>query len=114
MLKHIIGQSIFQLTVILILTFAGEKIIPEYVDAYDTGVFANHPDYKWYNGVIGGTVRSGRHSYVNGDPDYYEILEETDIYSRHFTFIFNVFVMMQVFNFLNARKLHEEVQFFLF
>jgi len=28
--------------------------------------------------------------------------------SRHFTFIFNTFVMMQIFNFLNCRKLKDE------
>ena len=39
-------------------------------------------------------------------------MEATGTYSRHFTFIFNVFVMMQVFNFMNARKLHEEINIF--
>ena len=27
------------------------------------------------------------------------------------TFVFNTFVMMQVFNFINARKIHDEVNF---
>ena len=58
---------------------------------------------------MGGTVRSGRLYFPNGDSDYEHILLSENIYSRHFTFVFNVFVMMQVFNFLNARKLHEEV-----
>lgn len=110
MLKHIIGQSIFQLTVMMVLVFAGEKFIPEYEDSYDSGIFANHPEYKWHDGVVGGTVRSGRLYYFNGDKDYEAVLEEYGVHSRHFTFIFNAFVMMQVFNFLNARKLHEEVQ----
>lgn len=43
MLKHIIGQSIFQFTVMMILVFAGEHLIPEYVDKLDSGVFAGHP-----------------------------------------------------------------------
>ena len=107
MLKHIIGQSIYQLIIMMILVFAGEFIIPEYVDSLDSGVFAAHPEYKWHNGVIGGTVRSGRLYMINGNPDYQDIFTATDVSSRHFTFIFNAFVMMQVFNFLNARKLHE-------
>jgi Ca2+ transporting ATPase len=109
MLKHIIGQSIFQFTVMIILIFWGELFIPEYSDSYDSTIFAANPSEKWYNGIVGGTVRSGRfHTIVGGD-DYITVYDATHVYSRHFTFIFNAFVMMQVFNFLNARKLHEEV-----
>lgn len=36
MLKHIIGQSIFQLIVVMVLLFAGETFIPEYTDSYDS------------------------------------------------------------------------------
>lgn len=99
MLKHIIGQSIYQFIVMMVLVFLGEQFIPEYADSFDTGIFASNPEYKWHNGVIGGTVRSGRFYNIYGDIDY---------------FIFNAFVMMQVFNFLNARKLHEEVLLPLF
>lgn len=51
-------------------------------------------------------------NFVKGGVDYGWILEDTGIYSRHFTFIFNTFVMMQVFNFINCRKLHEEINVF--
>ena len=114
MLKHIIGQSIFQFTVMMVLVFAGEFIIPEFVDSYDSGMFASHPEFKWHNGVVGGTVRSGRPFFVDGASDYEDILLQYGTYSRHFTFVFNTFVMMQVFNFINSRKLHEEVNIFLF
>lgn len=73
MLKHIIGQACYQLTIMMILVFAGEHFIPEYVDSLDSGVFASHPEYKWHNGIVGGTVRSGRPYKVNGDVDYYDI-----------------------------------------
>ena len=43
MFKHIIGQAIFQLTVLMVLMFAGEKFIPEYADELDTTKFAGHP-----------------------------------------------------------------------
>jgi Ca2+ transporting ATPase len=109
MLKHIIGQSIFQLIIIITLVFLGDQFIPEYPGSYDTTVFAGHPEYKWLNGVVGGTVRSGRFYTIKGDKDYSTVYDATSEYSRHFTFIFNTFVMMQVFNFLNSRKLHEEV-----
>lgn len=107
MLKHIVGQSIFQLIVMIILVFMGEQLIPEYADSFDSTVFLGHPEYKWLNGVVGGTVRSGRYYTISGSDDYKMIHDTTKICSRHFTFIFNVFVMMQVFNFINARKLHE-------
>ena len=107
MFKHIIGQSIFQIIIVLILTFSGELFIPEYEGNIDQTTFAGHPEYKFHNGIIPGTVRSGRFIYITGEDDYKPIYEEYKIYSRHFTFIFNTFVMMQIFNFLNCRKLHE-------
>lgn len=108
MFKHIIGQSIFQIIVVMVLTFAGETFIPEYVGLIDKEEFAGHPEYKFRNGIIeGGTVRSGRMNFINGDVDYEDIYKKFRVYSRHFTFIFNCFVMMQIFNFLNCRKLHE-------
>lgn len=111
MFKHIIGQAIFQFTVIMILVFFGERFIPESVDIYDSTIFANNPENKWYNGIVGGTVRSGRMKYIDGSWDYQTVYEDSMIVSRHFTFIFSTFVMMQVFNFINAKKLHEEVIF---
>jgi len=32
--------------------------------------------------------------------------------SRHFTYVFNTFVMMTVFNFINARKIKDELRFY--
>lgn len=110
MFKHIIGQSIFQLIVMLVLVFEGEKFIPEYPGRFDDTIFKDHPEYKYSDN--GHTVRSGRLQQINGANDYGDIFHETHIYSRHFTFIFNAFVMMQVFNFLNCRKLHEEKNIF--
>lgn len=91
----------------MILIFGGDSFIPEYTDAYDNSVFAGHPEYKWQGGIVGSTVRSGRFFTISGKNDYETIFLATGVYSRHFTFIFNTFVMMQVFNFMNARKLHE-------
>jgi len=107
MFKHIVGQAIFQFIIIMILIYAGEKIIPEFEDSYDTTIFKAHPEYKWHNGIVGGTIRSGRMKTVSGDADYSTIYDEFRIFSRHYTFIFNTFVMMQVFNFVNSKKLHE-------
>lgn len=92
----------------LVLVFIGDQFIPEYPGSYDEKYFADHLDWKYKDGVIlNGHVRSGRFNYLNGDKDYKIVYENLHIFSRHFTFIFNTFVMMQVFNFLNCRKLHE-------
>lgn len=32
--------------------------------------------------------------------------------SAHFTYVFNIFVMLQVFNFMNARKINDEINIF--
>ena len=43
MFKHIIGQSIFQIIVVITLVFVGELFIPEYVGNIDDTKFAGHP-----------------------------------------------------------------------
>ena len=109
MFKHIIGQAIFMFTMLLILVFLGDKFIPEYEDAFDS-IPNFKPEYKY---STPGTIRSGRSIFISGEPDYDTILNETGIFSRHFTFVFNAFVMMQVFNFVNCRKIQDEVLIFL-
>jgi Ca2+ transporting ATPase len=70
MFKHILGQAVFQFIVLMVLIFAGDQFIPEYEDKLDTTTFAGHPEWKWKDGIVGGTVRSGRMRYINGDKDY--------------------------------------------
>lgn len=43
MWKHIIGQAVLQIVIILILLFWGENFIPETADALDLTVFASRP-----------------------------------------------------------------------
>ena len=44
----------------------------------------------------------------------YKLLKQFKEYgpSRHFTIIFNAFVFMQIFNFLNARRINDEKNIF--
>ena len=83
MMKHIIGQTIFQLIVLCILVFSGERYIPEYMDSYDSTEYVTHPEWKWHNGVVGGTVCSGRLITISGDPDYETAYNTNGIPSRH-------------------------------
>ncbi|TDH65546.1 hypothetical protein CCR75_005690 [Bremia lactucae] len=77
MAKHIIGQSIYQLVVLLAIVFAGEK---------------------WFE------IPSGRR------PDLPE--ETKDDPTIHMTIVFNTFVWAQLFNELNCRKIHDEINIF--
>jgi Ca2+ transporting ATPase len=109
MFKHITCQAIYQLIVMLIIIFSGELWIPESPDAFDA-IIGSNLSAKYYNGIVGGTVCSGRFYFVAGGNDYFNVYQQYQVYSRHFTFIFNAFVMMQLFNFINSRKLHDEVK----
>jgi magnesium-transporting ATPase (P-type) len=48
----------------------------------------------------------------NDTPSYEPIYKKYHVYSRHFAFIFNTFVLMQVVNFFNCRKIHDEINIF--
>lgn len=98
MWKHIGGHSILQLVVVLGIVFLGDGFLPW---SRDDGQ-AN----------MDGTVISGRYFFVHsGEADYID-LEPTLGPSAHFTYVFNIFVCMQIFNFLNARKINDEVNIF--
>jgi Ca2+ transporting ATPase len=43
MFKHIIGQSLYQLVIMLVLVFVGDMFIPEYMGDYDYTHFKEHP-----------------------------------------------------------------------
>ncbi|CAK4629340.1 unnamed protein product, partial [Aphanomyces euteiches] len=74
MMKHIIGQGIFQLVIILLMTFVGDKIF----------------------GIPPG--RKGKR--IGSDP------------TVHYTMVFNTFVFLQLFNEINARRIHDEMNVF--
>lgn len=57
-------------------------------------------------------VRSGKQILLTGEEDYKPVYKCFQVISRHFTYVFNVFVMLQVFNFMNARKIEDEKNVF--
>ena len=93
MVKHILAVSIAQSIVIFTIVFAGEFFIPE-----APGYFPN------YNGFI----YPGRPKTYGGDP-LWDRYQSDYGFSRHMTIVFTSFVMMQVFNMINARKIHDEL-----
>ncbi len=111
MIKHIVGQCIYQMIILLLLLFLGQHIIPEQVDEFDS-VIGFDLQAKYQDGVVGGTVVNGCFYDLGGDPKYEPTFHKYGVYSRHFTFIFNSFVMLQAFNFFNCRKIHDEHNIF--
>mmetsp|Transcript_28838 Transcript_28838/g.33306 ORF Transcript_28838/g.33306 Transcript_28838/m.33306 type:complete len:266 (-) Transcript_28838:30-827(-) len=107
MFKFIYGHSLYQIFVILLLTFGADVFIPEFgadIRAAD-GTSVRYSSNGKY-------MRSGRYYYVNKDAeDYLPYLVDYGP-SRHFTLVFNTFVMMQILNFFNSRKLNDELNIF--
>lgn len=73
MMKNILGQAVYQLTIIFGLLFVGDRILD---------------------------IEPGRGAKLGDGP------------SQHFTIIFNTFVLMTLFNELNARKIHGQRNIF--
>ena len=60
-------------------------------------------------------MHSGRIRDISGKSDDYskDLAYDAVTPSRNFTLLFNTFVMCQFFNFLNARKINDEINIFL-
>lgn len=100
MVKHILGVVFIQVVIIYAVAFGGDHFFPE-------------PDAKWRfeRANDNNFVYPGRLYDWDGSPLY--ILKEEEYgSSRHYTNVYNIFVMMQVFNMLNARKINDEKNIF--
>lgn len=93
MIKHILGQSVFQTIILLVTVFAGEHFLFELF----------RESQQMPDSIL---IVQGRQ--ING----YDKKAKNNEYSIHFTYIFNIFVMLQFFNFLNCRMLLDELNIF--
>ena len=108
MMKHIIGQAIFQTCLLMFLLILGPQFLPEYPDQFDKLIGTNLAA-KYNHGIAGGTMASGLFHPLFGGTSYSASFNRYHVYSRHLTFVYNVFVFMQVFNFFNCRKINDEL-----
>jgi Ca2+ transporting ATPase len=92
MMKMILGQSVLQIAILLIFVFLGEHFL------FD--VIGQRQLQYGKQTIVSGRTLSGF------DRSYYRQ------YSVHYTYNFNVFVMLQFFNFFNARILDNSVNIF--
>jgi Ca2+ transporting ATPase len=89
----------------------GQNFLPEFKDEYDS-LIGTDLGAKYHDGLLEGTMTSGLYYPLSGTYSYEPYFKKYQVYSRHFTFIFNAFVMMQVFNFFNCRKIRDEINIF--
>ena len=101
MAKHIFGHSVLQVGVMMLFLFVGPSFLPDEITEDDNLVIIRD-GRRWVRfGLISVVPEAERWPKPNDkDP------------SRHYTFNFNVFVMLQIFNFLNARKIDDEYNVF--
>lgn len=99
MVKHILGQAVWQCILLFTFLFAGEYMIPESEEKYE---FPENPGY----------VFPGRAADWSGNDLYTRKMQEELGPSRHLTFIFTAFVLMQIFNMIASRKIHDEWNIF--
>jgi Ca2+ transporting ATPase len=92
MMKMILGQAIFQIAVLLIFVFLGEHFL------FD--IIAERQLQFGKNTIVSGRSLSGF------DRGYYRN------YSVHYTYNFNIFVMLTFFNFFHARILDNSLNIF--
>jgi len=112
MVKHILGQSMYQCVILFVVVFAGHNFIPEDMDTSSNIIgeyLQDHPIEKYHdwdlNYVFNGMVKG-----LDGNPIYEPFYTITP--SRHLTFTFNLFVFLQIFNMLTARKINDEFNIF--
>ena len=99
MMKHIIGMAIYQCIVLIACLLAGEYFIVEPVE-------------KWrYERSESKYVYPGRLESWTGE-SLYSKYKAKDGASRHYTFIFTLFVVMQLFNMIPAKKINDEWNIF--
>jgi len=93
MWKHIFGQSVLQLAIFFSMTYAGEYFLPDF-----------HSDLTQH-----GYVKAGRNYDYDGDKLYKDDYDDPSVGpSEQFTYVFNIFVLIQLMNEINSRKLRDE------
>jgi len=101
MVKHILGQAIFQAMVLFVFIFGGSHFIPE--------ADRETMDPKYADIRNGDYVMDGSLENFKLEPVYSQYEHITP--SRHLSVVFNLFVWMQIFNMLCARKINDEWNF---
>lgn len=96
--RQVIGVSFFNLLVMLVIFFFGRSA-------------GNLPEYDWSTTTYV-SVPEGYETRSESDtPEQlamYNLYEQSQAKATHFTYIFNTFVFLQLFNMINCRKIAEQ------
>lgn len=110
MTKHIVYMSLFQMVILFIFLFGGEYMIPEPEKELRYNVYRAALGYD--DAADNTYVFPGRQYKLNGD-FLYRAVQEGDVIdgdsSRHMTFIFNLFIWLQIVNMICSRKINDEL-----
>lgn len=99
MTKHILYMAIYQFIIIFIVVFFGEYMVVEPT-----------LKHKWNMDPEHCCVAPGREFDISGEPLWYAVRQTNgNEYSRHITFVFHFFVIMQIWNMVCCRKIHDEL-----
>lgn len=101
MVKHILGVALLQLIIIFAVAYGGDHWFPE-------------PDAEWRfeRADSSSFVFPGRKYDWDGTTPLYIEKEGSHGASRHYTNVFNILVVMQIFNMLCVRKINDEKNIF--
>ena len=99
MVKHLLGMAIYEIIIVYAIVFAGEYFFPEPVESWRFE--RKHIPY----------VYPGRVEDWDGTPLWSKHSGEMGA-SRHMSNVFNVFVVMQIFNMINCRMINDEKNIF--
>jgi len=114
MVKHILGQGLFQAVFLFVFIFAGPYFIPEGVEGpFNVDSDLNiglTPAQALIHDWSGEFVMNGMMADFEGKDIYKQLYDTTP--SRHLSVVFNLFVVFQIFNMLAARKIEDEFNIF--
>ena len=108
MKKQIITQVVWQTFVLFAVLFTGHRWIPESADSFDE-IIGSDWSAK-YSDPAKSLVANGlfNNPLVNST-SYTPSFTTYGVGSRHLTLVFNLYVLMQVFNCLNCRKVKDRL-----
>ena len=116
MMKHVLGQALFQIIILLVVVFIGEKFLVDIIGGRQL-INPNEsfilPGRKYTKAWE--LFHEGESFQHVNDQLGYPFPIDTNLhekYSVHYTYIFNIFVCMQLFNLINSRIIDDRLNVF--
>lgn len=108
MKKQIVGTTIWQVFILVLVMLLGHLMIPESPDAFDS-IIGLDWSMKYSDSTQRFVVNGLNSNLLLDTPSYSNVYNTYGIHSRHLTVVFNIYALMQIFNFLNCRKTKDKM-----